>query len=91
MSRDEDDWRFFVCRSELALKIKTALPGQPHVEDQARGAIRRIEPEKVGNGRKQLNIKPTDLSRRPTEARRSESSSMTKTVGFASGIATHHH
>src|SRR4029077_11713711 len=49
---DEDDWQFPVRRSELALKIKTALPRQPDVEDQAGGAIRRIGLEKVGNGRK---------------------------------------
>ena len=49
---DEDDWEFSVRRSELALKIKTALPRQPDVEDQAGGAIRRIGFEKVGNGRK---------------------------------------
>ena len=39
---DEDDWEFSVRRGELALKIKTALPRQPDVEDQAGGAIRRI-------------------------------------------------
>src|ERR1700730_15127216 len=50
--RDEDDWEFPVRRGELALKIKTALPRQPDVEDQAGGAIRRIRLEKVGNGRK---------------------------------------
>jgi hypothetical protein len=52
----EDDWEFFVCRGELALKIKTALPRQSHVKDQARGAIRRIGLEEVGNGRKQRYI-----------------------------------
>jgi hypothetical protein len=30
---DEDDWEFPVRRGELALKIKTALPRQPDVED----------------------------------------------------------
>src|SRR5258707_4758575 len=39
---DEDDWELPVRGGELALKIKTALPGQPDVEDQAGGAIRRI-------------------------------------------------
>src|SRR4029077_14987762 len=46
---DEDDRQFPVRRGELALKVKTASPGQPDVEDQAGGAIRRIGPEKVGN------------------------------------------
>jgi len=36
---------------------------------------------------KSWTSRPTDRNRRPTEARRSGSSSMTKTVGFASGIA----
>jgi hypothetical protein len=49
---DEDDWQFPVRRGELALKIKTALSGQPDVDDQAGGAIRQIGLEKVGNGRK---------------------------------------
>ena len=49
---DEDDWEFPIRRGELALKIKTALPRQPDVEDQAGGAIRRIGLEKIGNGRK---------------------------------------
>ena len=49
---DEDDREFPVRRGELALKIKTALPRQSDVEDQAGGAIRRIGLEKVGNGRK---------------------------------------
>src|SRR6202030_912358 len=49
---DEDDWKFFVCGSELALKVKTALPWQSYVEDQASWAIRRIGLEKVGNRRK---------------------------------------
>jgi hypothetical protein len=31
--RNEDDTEFPVCRGELALKIKTALPRQSHVED----------------------------------------------------------
>src|SRR6202521_1253317 len=53
---DEDDWEFPVRRGELALKIKTALPRQPDVEDQAGGAIRRIGLEKVGNGRKEVSI-----------------------------------
>jgi len=34
---DEDDWKFPVRRSELALKLETALPWQSHVEDQATG------------------------------------------------------
>ena len=54
---DEDDWQFLVRRSELALKIKTALPRQSDVEDKAGGAIRRTSGgsdlrKKVGNGRK---------------------------------------
>src|SRR4051794_33863954 len=49
---DEDDWEFPVRRGKLALKIKTALPRQPDVEDQAGGAIRRAGLEIVGNGRK---------------------------------------
>src|SRR6202790_5245751 len=49
---DEDDREFPVRRGELALKIKTALPRQPDVEDQAGGSIRRIGLDKVGNGRK---------------------------------------
>src|ERR1700676_1298264 len=53
---DEDDWEFPVRRGELALKIKTALPRQPDVEDQASGSIRRIGLEKVGNGRKEVSI-----------------------------------
>ncbi len=48
---DEDDREFLVRRGELTLKIKTALPRQSHVEDQAGGAVRRIRLEKVGNGR----------------------------------------
>ena len=88
---DEDDWEFPVRRGELALKIKTALPRQPHVEDQAGGAIRRLRLEKVGNGREKLGFQAdSDRKRRPTEARRSGSSSMTRTVGFASGIAAAH-
>src|SRR4051794_12419517 len=47
---DEDDWEFPVRRGEFALKIKTALPRQPDVEDQAGGAIRTAGLEKVGNG-----------------------------------------
>src|SRR3954452_7513031 len=53
---DEDDWDFSVRRGELALKIKTALPRKPDVEDQAGGAIQRIGLEKVGNGRKYVSI-----------------------------------
>src|SRR5262249_6224492 len=49
---DEDDWECPVRRGELALKIKTAMPRQPDVEDQAGGAIRQTGLEKVGNGRK---------------------------------------
>ena len=43
-------------RRELSLKIKTALTGQSHVENQAGGPIRRIGFEKVGNGRKELSV-----------------------------------
>src|SRR5882672_9921321 len=49
---DEDDWKVPVRRSELALKLETALPRQSHVKDQTTGAIWRIDLEKVGNGRK---------------------------------------
>src|SRR5277367_2875756 len=49
---DEDDWEFSVRRRELALKVETALPRQPDVEDQAGRAIRRIGFEKIGNGGK---------------------------------------
>jgi hypothetical protein len=45
-----------VRRGEFALKIKTALLQQSHVEDQTGAAIRRIGPEKIGNGRKLLTV-----------------------------------
>src|ERR1700686_1979727 len=44
---DEDDWELPVRRGEPALKVKTALPWQSYVEDQASWAIRRIGLEKV--------------------------------------------
>src|ERR1700676_3446195 len=56
VSGDEDDWEFLARGGELALKIKTALTGQSHVENQAGGAIRRIGFEKGGNGSKQVSI-----------------------------------
>jgi len=46
VSCDEDDRDFPVCRGKLALKIKTALPWQSHVEHEAGRAIRRIRFEK---------------------------------------------
>ena len=49
---DEDDREFPVRRGELPLEIEAALPRQSDVEHQAGGAIRRIGPEKVGNGGK---------------------------------------
>ena len=42
MPCNEDDWEVPVRRGEFALKIKTALSRQSHVEDQTGGAIRRI-------------------------------------------------
>ena len=48
----EDDRDFPVCCGELALKIKTALPLESHVEDQACGAVWRLGIEKLGNRRK---------------------------------------
>ena len=56
VSGDEDDRKLPLRRREFALKIKTALTGQSHVENQAGGAIRRIGFEKVGNGRKELSV-----------------------------------
>ena len=40
MPCNEDDWEVPFRRGEFALKIKTALPWQSHVEDQTGGAIR---------------------------------------------------
>ena len=45
--RNENDLELLVRCGKLALKIKTALPRQSHVEDQAGGAVRRIRPEKM--------------------------------------------
>jgi hypothetical protein len=66
---DEDDWEFSVRRGELALKIKTPLPRQPDVEDQAGGANRRIKLEKVGNGRKQVSIQAERSQQTPQAAK----------------------
>src|ERR1700759_3527255 len=53
---DEDDGKFPVRCGKFALKIKTALLRQSHVEDQARGPIRRIRLEKIGDGREKLSF-----------------------------------
>jgi hypothetical protein len=56
VSGDEDDRKLPLRCRQLALKIKTALTGQSHVENQAGGASRRIGLEKVGNGREELRV-----------------------------------
>ncbi len=38
MGCDEDDWHLPVCSRKVALKLKTASPRHPHVEDQTSGA-----------------------------------------------------
>jgi hypothetical protein len=80
---DENDWESPVRHGELPLKIKTALPRKSHVEDQANGTVRRILLEKIGDGGEKLSFQ---ANRSQQTARRSGSSSMTKTVGFPSGI-----
>src|SRR6266446_2102536 len=62
---DEDDWQFLVRRGELALKIKTASPGQPDVEDKAGGAIRRTS---GGSDLRKKSRKWTQIAEHPGRA-----------------------
>jgi len=49
---DEDDWKFPVRRSELALKLETALPWHLTSRTRQLGPSGGPDFEKVGNGRK---------------------------------------
>src|SRR5215469_14715696 len=52
MRCDEDDRHLPVRSRKVALKLKTAWPWHSDVEYEARGPLRRIGPEKIGNRRK---------------------------------------
>src|ERR1700756_459867 len=86
MGCDEDDRHLPICGGKVALKLKTASPRHSHVEHQASGALRRIGLEKIGNRRKLPGHRRTVRNSRTTESRNSGSSSMIKTLGFASPI-----
>src|SRR6266496_4090498 len=42
VAADEDNWQRQICLGQLLLKLEPALSGQPDVENQASGEIRRI-------------------------------------------------
>jgi hypothetical protein len=66
MPRDEGDRESHICRGELALKIKAALPRQSYIEHQAGGAVRQIALEKVGNRGEQSSIQ-VERSQQPPD------------------------
>ena len=84
MRCDEDDRHLPVRRGKVALK--TASPRHSNVEHQASRAVRRGGIEKSETDENCWVCRPTDRNRRATESRNSGSSSMIKTLGFASRI-----
>jgi len=57
VSSDEDNRELGVCRNKIALEIKSALPRQSDIEDQAGWTIRRLGAEILRDGGKYARIK----------------------------------
>ena len=87
MRRDENDRQLPVRRGKVALKLKAASPRHSNVEDQTSRAVRQGRHSKSRKHKKIAGYsgRPTATNARP-KSRNSGSSSMIKTLGFASRI-----
>ena len=82
---DEDHWKVSVRRGKLTLEIEATSPWHSHVHHQAGWTVRSRVGTQIFGHTKTADF-PVQLVRssRPTELRNSASSSMIKTLGFAS-------
>ena len=87
MRRDEDDRHLPVRRGKVALKLETASAWHSNVEHQATRAVARSHLQKFGNRRKLAAVEADRPQKTPYQVtRNSGSSSMIRTLGFASRV-----
>ena len=83
MAANKYDWNVDAGLSELGLEIETTWSWKSYIDDQAIGAMGRLNWVERRGRRKSIVLYPTERSRNSIESRIAASSSMTATVGIA--------